>query len=229
MGSRRRPRPRRSRRLNDGTVPGAAQPDPRGDIPRRVKCTYNTISCALPRTTQQLTQHFNYANSTIIVSNAATQAPVYNFTAGGLPAGGPTSWDQYRFEAVRFSIYPDNNALGLTTNSTTTLVPIYCVIDYDDSTALASAAAAQGYDNCIQLEPAQSLSRVFKPRMALAAYAGAFNNYANVAPMWIDAVSSGVQHYGVKLWVNQATAAQTQLQSYRVNIEVWLSFRSQLA
>jgi len=154
---------------------------------------------------------------------------VYTFTLSGLPNGGPSAWDQYKFEAVRFSIFPDNNAVGLVTNSTTTLVPIYCVLDYDDSTALSTIAQAQGYDNCVQLEPSQSLSRTFKPRFAVAAYAGAFTNYCNMEPHWLDSVSNGVVHYGVKLAIPPATAAQTQLQSWRIAVEVWLSFRSQLA
>jgi len=128
-------------------------------------------------------------------------------------------------EAVRVTVSPQNNAIGLVINSTTSLVPIYCVIDYDDASALSSAANASAYTNCVVMNPGESCERVFQPRMALAAYAGAFTSYANVGPQWIDAASNAVQHYGVKFWIPVATAGQTLLQTWDLTIEEFYSFR----
>jgi hypothetical protein len=135
-------------------------------------------------------------------------------------------FDQYRIDAVRFSIVPQNNAVGMLAPSNIAVVPIYCVIDYDDATALISAGDANKYDNTIILEPGESLARTFSPRMAAAVYSGAFTSFANIGPEWIDVGSSGVLHYGVKLWIPAVVAAQTTLQTWSVQVEYFLSFRS---
>lgn len=111
---------------------------------------------------------------------------------------GAGFWDQYRIAAIRFIVAPQNNAIGLLTNSTTTLVPMYVVIDYDDTSNLTDAADASSYSTCLMLHPGESCERVFKPRVAMAVYNGTFGGYANVGDVWIDAASNTVQHYGIK-------------------------------
>jgi hypothetical protein len=135
-------------------------------------------------------------------------------------------FDQYRIDAIRMTCKPSNNAVGLVTNSTTTLVPLYCVIDYDNTSNLATAAAAREYANCIVLEPGESFVRTFQPRVAVAAYSGSFSSFENVEPPWIDCASPSVQHYGVKILVPGVTAAQTLLQSWDVTYEYYVSFKS---
>jgi hypothetical protein len=135
-------------------------------------------------------------------------------------------FDQYRFVAVRVNIIPQNNAIGLVTNSTTSLVDFYSVIDYDNSTALGAPTNARQYESCMVQGPGESAMRVFQPRMAISAYSGAFTSFANSQPTWIDCASPGVLHYGMKIIIPQATAAQTQLQSWEVNVEYFVQFRS---
>jgi len=135
-------------------------------------------------------------------------------------------FDQYLLQAVRVSIVPNNNAIGLQTNTTTNLVPLYCVLDYDDNTALASIAAAREYDNCIICEPGESLIRTFSPRIATAAYSGAFTSFANMGPQWIDAASTSVAHYGMKIFIPGVATSQTQTQTWDVQFEYFFSFRS---
>jgi hypothetical protein len=154
----------------------------------------------------------------------SSQAPTFYFALNNFSINSGF-WDQYKIEAIRFSITPANNAIGLTTNSTTTVTPIYCVIDYDDASALASQSAAQAYANCVTLNPGESLERVFQPRLALAAYTGSFTGYANSPPMWLDAASNTVQHYGIKLWIPGVTGGQTQLQSWNVTAEAFIRMR----
>jgi len=117
------------------------------------------------------------------------------------------------------------NAIGLTTNSTTTCVTPYVVIDYDNAAALSTAAEARSYESCVIVPPGESCSRQFRPHIAVAAYNGSFGGYMNSEPQWIDCGSSTVQHYGIKLFVPGATAAQTQLQSWTVEREYWVSFK----
>jgi hypothetical protein len=135
-------------------------------------------------------------------------------------------WDQYRIDAVRMTITAQNNAVGLVTNSTTALTALYTVIDYDNSTNLGSIATARQYSNCAVLEPGKSLIRTFQPRVAIGAYSGAFTSFANMTPPWIDCSSASVNHYGIKIFVPGVTAAQTQLQSWDINFEYYVSLKS---
>jgi len=43
--------------------------------------------------------------------------------------------------------------------------------------------------------------------------------------VWLDAASNAIQHYGVKIFIPGVTAAQTQLQSWDVEVEYWIEFR----
>jgi hypothetical protein len=184
------------------------------------------VSCRIPVVTEDSVVRAVAQGTIVSQATTATQTN-YNFQLANANVGAGF-FDQYKIEAIRFTIAPQNNAIGLVTNSTTTLVPLYCVIDYDDNNNLGSAAAAESYSTCIVLHPGESLERTFCPRMAVAAYSGAFTSYANVQPMWIDAASTTVQHYGIKTFVPGAAAAQTQLQSWDVIVEYFIRFRKSI-
>lgn len=182
-----------------------------------------TASTPIPNVTEECVVR-SLAQTTLTVSTVANVYGSFNFQLANANVG-TGFFDQYRIEAIRFTLWPQNNAIGLVTNSTTSLVPVYLVIDYDDSTNLGSIAAAESYSNCVVVHPGQSFERVFKPRMALAAYSGAFTSYANVADTWIDAASTSVQHYGIKYAIPGITTGQTQYQSWDVHIEYFIRFR----
>jgi len=193
------------------------------DDPPAAQSTYVTHSCLLPRVSDScLVKGTQTASFT--AQPVASSAPTFYFT---LSNASVTSgfWDQYRLDAVRIRVAPTQNAIQVVTNSTTTFTEIAVVIDYDDSTALTSLAAATAYSNCIILNPGESCERTFKPRMAVSAYSGAFGGFANVADMWVDAASNTVQHYGLKCFVPGVTAAQTQLQAWNVTIETYWEMR----
>lgn len=211
---------RRGQRRNDGQA--------QGDIPKPVKYTQSTLSTRVPRVTDIFTaRSLTVTTSGITASATVNVAPTYNFSLSDIDNANAFIglFDQYRIDAVRFIIKPNNNAIGLVTNSTTSIVPLYCVIDYDNTGTLASAVAARSYDNCVILTAGESLCRTFKPHVAVAAYSGAFSSFANQEDEWIDSDSSTVQHYGIKVFVPAATAAQTLLQSWTVEREYFISFR----
>jgi hypothetical protein len=196
------------------------------DQPKRPIRTYSTMSCPLPRVTEY-TVVKGTQTSALIAQAASAQNPTYYFALNNFNVS-TGFYDQYKIEAVRFTITPQNNAIGLFTTSTTSMVPIYCVIDYDDVAGLTNAALAAAYSTCVVINPGESCERIFKPHMAVAAYSGAFTSYANTAPMWIDAASNTVQHYGVKLYIPGATAAQTLLQGWDITIEAYIAFRKSI-
>jgi hypothetical protein len=189
---------------------------------------FDTVSARPPRTSKSFTVRITTQTGGLLtVSASATQNPAYYFSLADLDGYSAYTglFDQYKIEAVNFRLIPMQNAIGLSTNSTTTCVTPYVVVDYDDANAISTAAVARVYESCIIVPPGVECSRTFRPRIALAAYSSTFVSFENSPPQWIDAASPSVQHYGVKLFVPQATAAQTQLQSWTVERTYWISFR----
>jgi hypothetical protein len=155
-----------------------------------------------------------------------TSQPFFTLNALDQVASFQALFNEWRIDALRVKIVPQNNAIGLVTNTTTSLVELYNVIDYNDSTALASVAAAREYENCMVLAPGESGERVFQPRAATAMYQGAFTAYGNVGGAWVDIAYPGTIHYGMKIIIPAATVGQTLLQSWDVFFEAFVSFRN---
>jgi hypothetical protein len=196
------------------------------DNPPRAIHTYNTASCPEPRVTDTCVVR-TLGHGVLAATAVSSGASSFNYSLANsaLTAG---QWDQYKLLAVRVTVTPDQNAVGLFTNSTTSYTPLYMVIDYDDSTNITSVGQAEAYNNCVVLGAGESVSRLFQPRMALSAYTGAFGGFANVSDTWIDAASTSVQHYGVKFFIPGATAAQTLLPSWQVSTEYFFAFRKSI-
>jgi hypothetical protein len=207
----------------NGSRSARSRPRAGGDVPAPALRTYRTVSCSIPPVTEECVVRGTQTYA-LAAQATAGQAPTYYASLSNFNIG-TGFWDQYRIEALRFTIAPSNNAIGLVTNTTTSLVPLYCVIDYDDASALANAAAAEAYANCVTLNPGESVERVFQPRLAMAAYTGSFTGYVNMGPQWIDAASNTVQHYGIKMYIPGATAAQTLLQSWNITVEAFVRMR----
>jgi hypothetical protein len=205
------------------------QADARGDIPREPKRTYATVSCPRPRITQQVTFRQMSEFSPIVASSSARVDDTFYFQLNGIDNVSyfTSLFDQYRIDCVILHIIPSQNALQVPTQSTTEFVNLYCVIDYDDSTALSSTASYREYDNCVILAPGESCKRQFQPRVALSTYAaGAFGAYANLGGIWVDTASPSVQHYGIKVGVPPCDASQTLLQEWKLEVEYFISFRT---
>jgi hypothetical protein len=107
-------------------------------------------------------------------------------------------FDQYRIEVVEAWLVPNQNAIASATTYASS-PNLGTVIDYDDPAPVSTFLGLTGYANFIRTEPYEKQRRCFKPRIAYAAYSGAFTSYANQAAGWIDMASPTVQHYGVKV------------------------------
>jgi hypothetical protein len=195
-------------------------------VPRHTQ--YHTLSHPLPALSKVFTTRvMTTTGSLVTASNSAAVANSYYFSLADLDetSAYTTLFDQYRIDAVVFRILPMQNAIGLTTNSTTTTVRFYSVVDYDDANVLTSEGQARAFESCVITPPGMESSRTFQPRQAIAAYQGAFTGYANVGGLWNDCNSTGIQFFGVKTYIPQATAAQTQLQSWTIERDYYVSFR----
>jgi len=200
------------------------------DTPRDVvpRTGWNTASCPYPvLSTEFHCRSTTVATAVLTATPSAITALSFNFTLSDVDNSTAYTglFDQYRINAVTTRIIPLQNSITLETNSVITTVPLYCVVDYDDSATLTTVAQARGFDTCVVVPPGEECVRTFRPRMAVGAYSGAFTSFANAPAMWCDAASPAIQHYGCKLIVPAVTAAQTVLQSWSIERTYYLSFR----
>jgi hypothetical protein len=113
-------------------------------------------------------------------------------------------FDQYRIKEVEIWTLP---RVIQSANAPTEYAT---VIDYDDSNNLTSYQQACDYQNCVETSIYQGHYRRFQPHAAIAAYGSSvFTSFGNVKDLWIDAASTGVAHYGLKLAAASTTTAVT--------------------
>ncbi len=156
-------------------------------------------------------------------AGGASQA-AYTFQLSDLPSYTEFTalFDQYKFSEVEIRFLPVATvSSGLATAVSTQL---YSTVDFDDGTA-GSVSALQQYETC-QVTPAtQELTVRLAPRVALAAYAGAFTSYANVSS-WLDVGSPSVQHYGFKVACNTENIVGATPQIWKVVCRYTIDFKS---
>jgi hypothetical protein len=197
------------------------------DIPQPRKTDYTTISTGWPTRSPSVWRFLQRDDTTDVTpisgSSAAPVAGAYYFTLSNL-ANAPSFqalYDQYKVQALCVEFIPRFNAVGLSTTSNS---PMRVIIDYDDSTVLASAAAAEQYSSCIVLEAHESCKRIFQPHVAVAAYSGAFTSYKNEPSDWIDIASDTVRHYGLKWYI--PVSPTTSVPVWDMKITAYLLFKT---
>lgn len=103
-------------------------------------------------------------------------------------------FDQYRILWVEVWLTP--RVASPSTNANSGLFAT--VVDYDDSTSLSTFAQALDYENVQVASGFDGQYRKFRPHAAVSAYSGTFGSFMNMESPWLDAVSTTVQHYGMK-------------------------------
>jgi hypothetical protein len=204
-----------------------ATPSLAGDIPPRQRTDYSTSSIRPPPTTGQVTMRQSGPLLTLAASTLADVTQGLSFALSGVNGAGTlaSAFDFYRIDAVRVTVRPNNNAVQVVDPSVTKLVPLYWVIDYNDTTALTSAAVALEYDNCMVLNPGESATRTFQPRYSMVVRSASGTDYVNHVGDWINSSSDDVLHFGSKIFIPQVNAAQAVLQTWTVQLEYYLTFR----
>jgi hypothetical protein len=118
------------------------------------------------------------------------------------PADFTTLFDQYRILEVKVEFVPTSTAEAVP--------PLTTVIDLDDYTAPTSGAQVMQYQTRQTAMPGGIHMRRFRPRVANAAYSGAFTSFASgPSTTWIDAASPSVQYYGLKYWLPAVSGVTT--------------------
>jgi hypothetical protein len=148
--------------------------------------------------------------SSVTTSATVDTSAAFNWSVSGvngLSAADITAvttlFDSWRIIAVEFTIIPNYNSA--------TSLPLYSVIDYDDSTVLPAVGNATAYDTVMVTQGGAVHTRILQPRCADALYSGsAFTNYGQELPgKWCDLSSSSTPHYGVKFYLPANSSIQT--------------------
>lgn len=132
-------------------------------------------------------------------------------------------FDQYKIKGALYKITPYTSSVqgpygaAATGSNQPVSCIIHSVIDADDANALP--ASSTGLNSMREYNTYKTsnffkngypcINRFVYPRLATAAYgSGVFSSYANQKPLWIDANSPQVQHYGLK-WIAEVFQPDT--------------------
>jgi hypothetical protein len=138
-----------------------------------------------------------------------------------------TLWDQYRITRVDYKIIPRNNVQSLTTTATATtaIMPTISVWwDPDDASTPTLVGESLEVENVSHYGGYEIIKGSFKPHAAIAAYGGAFTQFADFDG-WCDCTSDDVQWYGLKVWVGAGGGSQTTFQVWDAFYVVHCEFR----
>lgn len=173
--------------------------------------------CPTPRE-YDITQSFSiktwFTTSNALPTFTTLYVALSNF---GDAASLTAIFDQYMIDDVEMWLFPVLSAGASTVNGR-----LITVIDIDDGTNLTTMDQADQYSSSVTSELGQGHYRHFCPHIALSAYNGAFGAFANKSKQWIDAASTTVQHYGVKV----AADVNANVQTFDLKIRARLRFRS---
>ncbi len=192
------------------------------DVPAPPRRTYTTISTSIPLSTPVYRCKQLAEPTSITASNSAVVTGAYSFTLSNLDqsASFQAIFDEYRIEAVRFTIYPTSNALQVPTTSTTAFTQLYNIIDYNGGSTPNTAALCREKESCVILQPGESCSRVFKPQPQTS------SGIIQPDSQWSRTTTLDLTWYGTTIFVPQVTAAQTLLQVWNIEVEYFLAFRN---
>ena len=135
-------------------------------------------------------------------------------------------FDQYRINYIEVEFIPEFTSSELSTNGATGVATgmLYGTVDGDDNAQPTSIDYLREYDICKETHVTKKSKFGFKPRLALAAYSGAFTSYANQQAGWIDCASNGVIHYGLKF--GMPTQNALAIARFVVKLTYWMTFRA---
>lgn len=206
------------------TVPtdaAASKRRSRTPMPARVK-TYS-----LQKSSNSFITNRTVLTDATLASTAGVTSVAYYWTLDQLP--GYTEYtslfDQYRIKKVDVLIQTKNpigsGPFGYSP------VRIMGTPDFDDSTPASTESDIQQYQNLQVWRPNTDKKFTIIPRIAKAAYSGAFTSYSNDPAGWLDVASPSVRHYGLKVLITADTGSGDDTCRFNVISRVYLEFKSQ--
>lgn len=124
-------------------------------------------------------------------------------------------FDQYKFDQLEMWLEPY-------VSQTSAFSDVSSAVDLDDANVPTMGSQVIDKMGALTGYGAPGRYHKWKPHMAIAVYSGAFTSFANAPAGWIDSASTGVQHYGLKMFFGTTlTAIQ-----YRLTCRATVSFRA---
>lgn len=135
-------------------------------------------------------------------------------------------YDQYRITKLEYLIFPMVNANG--TGPEIASASINCfsfltAVDYDDGNNPASMAVLRSYQTCETHNPYKVVKRVLQPCVAVSTSGSGFE--IKRSP-WLDAATSGVSHYGLKIGINSNGNTAATLLAWSVHCRVYTEWKN---
>lgn len=173
---------------------------------------------------------FNGADQGAIVGSASYQYGGINFKASSVPdfANYSACFDEYRIEGIKIKFIPQQNVSmvidpGTLGSQLTSLLPLFATcIDVNDSATPGSVNTVLGKDTGKVHSTNSVITRKFVPFVSKAVYQSGFTGYGPEMNSWVDTVSTGVNHYGLKWWL-QSVVNYNQV--INVSITYYFAFR----
>lgn len=190
--------------------------------------------------TMSIKRSFTVSASLVAATTAPYGSVVYA-TLSSLPSYTDFTalFDQYKFDMIKVTFYrpyQQTGTMDIAANASQSVLPqllLHTAVDFDDAVAPVTPPDLQQYPSyqcTILTGSADRFSVTFKPRVALAAYSGAFTSYANM-DAWLDSASPNVQTYGLKFLLEPRFAdGSSATFGFKLTLvsmlEVWMSFRN---
>jgi len=173
---------------------------------------------------RNITNHIHYFignySAANVLSSVLAEAP-FNYTfllsSLNLASAYTTIFDQYAIMSATVKFIPVLTQNDVAANDTGRLIT---AIDYDDSNN-STFAQLNDYQTAVVTNGVEPTIRVVYPRIAVAAYQGAFTAFANDR-MWVDCAYPSTIHYGLKTVITATTVVNT----IRVDVSLVLCFRN---
>jgi len=199
--------------ITDLKIATAVHPTPRiVDVPR-----------ILMRGPKKYTVVNNFFWGNIVTSTSSVTSGAVYVTLSSLPqtSSFATIFDSWRVLQFTVRFVPSLSMLTAVANP-----PLLTVIDYDDATAPTTTGALRAYDTLLVTPFGQAggyVERTVNPKIAIAAFSGAFTSYAQ-ASKWVDCASPGIQWYGVKYAIDMTAGSYNP--AYDIEVDAVMQFKS---
>lgn len=189
-------------------------------LAKRSRITYNKQ----PKNQIYYFKRFTGNFGSMTIDNINTTLVAFNFSLNDLPSYTDFTnlYDCYKINAIRMTFLPQQTesvSLG-SINNPNASARFFSVLDYNDSSALASVDAAREYQSCQFTPILQKHERYFKPKIMDSA-----SVYNPVSP-WISTTSPSTNYFGLKVAVEPMDSSTTTTMEYTVECVYYMSFKN---
>jgi len=135
-------------------------------------------------------------------------------------------YDQYRIVKMEYLIFPQINANSTgpeISSGSINCFGFYTVVDYDDGNNPASLSVLRQYQTCEVHNPWKVIKRTVSPCVNIVTASSGIE--AKRSP-WLDAATTAVNHYGLKIGCNANANTAAVQQAFSIHCRVFTQWRN---